>query len=103
MLYKRFTFLIVLRIILLLSNVLIISVIFGDKRLFFNQIILALLLVIQVVELIRFVNQTNRELAKFFYAIKHSDFSITFKQSVLGKSFKDLQESMIEIIQAYKQ
>jgi two-component system, NtrC family, nitrogen regulation sensor histidine kinase NtrY len=103
MIYKRFSFLIIVRIILLMATVLLISVILGDKRLFFNQIILGLILIIQVAELIRFVNHTNREITKLFYAIKHSDFSITFKQPILGKSFKELQESMIDIIQSYKQ
>lgn len=103
MIYQRFTFLIIIRIVFLLANVLILSVIFGDKRLFFNQIILVLILIFQVFELIRFVNHTNRELSKLFYAIRHSDFSISFKQSILGKSFKDLQDSMTDIIQAYRQ
>jgi nitrogen fixation/metabolism regulation signal transduction histidine kinase len=103
MIYKRFSFLIILRIALIVGNVLIISAILGDKRLFFNQIILGLILAIQIGELIRFVNYTNRELTKLFYAIKHSDFSITFKQPILGRSFKELRESMIEIIHAYKQ
>jgi two-component system, NtrC family, nitrogen regulation sensor histidine kinase NtrY len=103
MIYQRFTFLIIVRIALLLANVLVISTIFGDRRLFFNQIILAIVLIIQVAELIRFVNHTNRELSKLFYAIRHSDFSISFKQSILGKSFKDLHDSMADIIQAYKQ
>ena len=103
MIFKRFTFLIVIRIFFLLANVLVISLIFGDKRLFFNQIILSIVLIIQVMELIRFVNHTTRELTKLFYAIRHSDFSITFKQSILGKSFKDLNESMLDIINAYKE
>jgi two-component system nitrogen regulation sensor histidine kinase NtrY len=103
MIYKRFTFLIILRILLLVATVVIISIIFGDKRLFFNQIILVLLLIAQIVELVRFVNHTNRELTKFFYAIRYSDFSITFKQSALGKTFKNLEESMVDIIEAYKQ
>lgn len=103
MIYKRFTFLIIFRVTLIIANVLLISAILGDKRLFFNQIILGLILVIQIGELVRFVNHTNRELTKLFYAIKHSDFSITFKPPVLGRSFKELRESMIEIIHAYKQ
>lgn len=86
-----------------MANVLLISAILGDKRLFFNQIILGLIFVIQIIELVRFVNHTNRELTKLFFAIRHSDFSITFKSPVLGKSFKELRESMIEIIHAYKQ
>lgn len=102
MFYKKFTFLIILRISLLLINVIVLSIIFGDTRLFFNQIILFIILVIQISELIRFVNHTNRELARLFLAIRHADFSITFKEPPLGKSFKELQHSMIEIIQAYK-
>ncbi|GAB1445052.1 MAG: ATP-binding protein [Cyclobacteriaceae bacterium] len=102
MFYKKFTFLIVLRIALLTVNVLILSIIFGDTRLFFNQIILFVLLTIQIGELIRFVNHTNRELARLFLAIRYSDFSITFREPPLGKSFKELQHSMMEIIQAYK-
>lgn len=103
MIYRRFSFLIVVRIALIVANSLILSTIFGDKRLFFNQIILFIIFIFQIVELVRFVNHTNRELSKLFYAIRHSDFSITFKRSILGKSFKELEESMIEIIQAYKQ
>ncbi|HEY5692372.1 MAG TPA: ATP-binding protein [Cyclobacteriaceae bacterium] len=102
MFYKKFTFLIVLRIALIVANVLVLSFIFGDTRLFFNHIILLVILVIQIGELIRFVNHTNRELARLFLAIRHADFSITFKELPLGKSFKELQHSMIEIIQAYK-
>lgn len=103
MIFKRFTFLVIVRIILLLTTVIILSLIFGDKRLFFNQIILGSILIIQVTELIHFVNYTNRELAKFFYAVRHSDFSITFKGSTLGKSFGELHDSMRGIIEAYKQ
>ena len=102
MFYKRFTFLIILRVALLLINIFILSFIFGDNRLFFNQIILFGILIIQVWELIRFVNHTNRELARLFLAIRHSDFSITFKDLPMTKSFQELQASMIEIVQAFK-
>ncbi|MBT1705073.1 sensor histidine kinase [Chryseosolibacter indicus] len=100
--YKRFNFLIVVRLALLFSNIIIIERIFGNEKLFFTQIILALILIIQLLDFVRFINQTNRELARFFLAIKHSDFTITFNQRELGKSFSLLQESMISIINSYK-
>jgi two-component system, NtrC family, nitrogen regulation sensor histidine kinase NtrY len=103
MLFKRFNVLVIFRLILLIGNVMLIGLIFGDNRLFYNQIILSLLLIIQVIDLIRFVNHTNRELTRFFLAIKHSDFSITFRQAELGKSFRDLHQSMIAVIDSYKQ
>jgi signal transduction histidine kinase len=99
---KRFSLLIILRVLLIVVNVIIISWIAGDMRLFFNQIILALVLVAQVWELIYYANHTNRELAKLFLAIKHSDFSITFNRRSLGNSFNELQSSLIDIIQSYK-
>ena len=78
------------------------ALIFGDKRLFFNQIILCLVLSLQVAELLRFINHTNRELAKFLLAIKHKDFSINFNKSNIGESFTELNESFTEIINTYK-
>ena len=100
--FQRFTFLVILRVLLLLANISVFAWILGDKRLFFNQIILAIVLIIQVWECIHFVTRTNRELSKFLYAIRHSDFSIAFKQPSLGRSFKGLEASMAEIILAYK-
>ncbi len=102
MFYKKFTLLMVVRIALLVLNVFVLSIIFGDPRLFFNQIILFIVLVVQIAELIRFVNHTNRELARLFLAIRHSDFSVTFKEPPFSKSFRELQHSMREIMQAYK-
>jgi two-component system, NtrC family, nitrogen regulation sensor histidine kinase NtrY len=102
MFFKRFNVLVIIRLLFLIANVILISSILGDKRLFFNQIILTLILIIQIIELIRFVNHTNRELTRLFLAIRHSDFSITFKQPELGRSFRELQQSMTDIIDAYK-
>jgi len=102
MIVKRFSIQIVLRIALIVANALLISWIFGDMRLFFNQVILVIVLIGQITELIHFVNHTNRELTRLFLAIRHSDFSITFKKETMGKSFRELQESFTEIIDAYK-
>ncbi len=102
MVLKRFTWLVILRVFLLLVTIFILSLIFGDSRLFFNQIILGCILIIQIWELIRYVTQTNRELARLFLAVRHSDFSVTFKDMPMTRSFYELQNSMIEIIQAFK-
>jgi two-component system nitrogen regulation sensor histidine kinase NtrY len=98
----RFTALIVIRVALIVGNIFLLVWIFGDGRLFFNHIILSLILIAQVWELIHYVNHTNRELARLFFAVRHGDFSITFKQHPLSKSFKDLQAGMTEIVDAYK-
>lgn len=100
---KRFSVQVVIRILLLVVTVVVFGWIFGDTRLFFNQIIVAIIGILQVWELIHFVNHTNRELSRLLLAIKHSDFAISFGQRKLGKSFNELQSSMMEIIQSYRQ
>lgn len=101
--YRRFSILLIIRVVLLTSTISALAFIFGDERLFFNHIILGLVVVFQVGELIRFVNRTNKELAKLFLAVKHSDFSVTFGFRQMGNSFRELENSLTEIIRAYKE
>lgn len=103
MIYKRFYIQVIIRVLLLLTNTLILGFIFGDERLFFNQIILGIILVLQVLEFIRYVNHTNRELTRLFAAVKHEDFSVSFHQSEMGNTFTFLQESMTDLIKSFKQ
>lgn len=102
MVSKRFALLVIIRIILLMLTMTALAFIFAKTELFFNQIILLAIIVIQVSELIRFITFTNRELAKLLLAIRYSDFSISFKGKKHGKSFQELQNAFVEIIEAFK-
>jgi len=102
MVSKRFAFLVILRIALLMVTLVALAFIFARTDLFFNQIILLSLVIIQVIELIRFVTFTNRELARLLLAIRYSDFSISFRGKKHGKSFQDLQNAFVEIVEAFK-
>ena len=99
---RSFTFKLLIRLIFILLNMVVLSIIFGDMRLFFNQIILFVVLVLQVADLIRFINYTNKELAKFLLAVKHDDITISFQKSKLGKSFRELHEGFAGVIDAIK-
>ena len=102
MVSKRFALLVIIRIVLLMLTLTALAFIFAKTELFFNQIILISIIIIQVSELIRFITYTNRELAKLLLAIRYSDFSISFKGKKQGKSFQELQEAFVEIIDAFK-
>lgn len=102
MVSKRFAFLVIIRIVFLMLTLTALAFIFAKTELFFNQIILVSVIIIQVSELIRFVTYTNRELAKLLLAIRYSDFSISFKGKKRGKSFQELQDAFVEIIDAFK-
>ena len=98
MILKSFTFKVVVRVVLLVGTITLLSHIFGNPDLFFNQIIIGILLVFQISELIYFVHHTNRELARLFYAIRHADFSISFKESHLDQSFRELHGGINAIL-----
>jgi two-component system, NtrC family, nitrogen regulation sensor histidine kinase NtrY len=99
---KRFSVLVIIRIALLTATIFVLSRIFGNVDLFFNQLILTVILVIQIVELVHFVNQTNRELSRFFLSIRHGDFSVSFRDNGRGQSFRELNEGFAELVDAYK-
>lgn len=102
MVSKRFALLVIIRIVLLMLTMTALAFIFARTELFFNQIILLGIIIIQVSELIRFITHTNREIAKLLMAIRYSDFSISFKGRKHGRSFQELQEAFVEIIEAFK-
>lgn len=103
MLLKSFTISVITRVILLLATITGLSFIFGRAELFFNQIILAILLIIQVYALIRYVNRTNQDLAKFLLSIKNADFTVHFPHRNKDRTFRDLHAAFREIIEAYKE
>lgn len=56
----------------------------------------------QVISVIRYVDRTNRDLARFLSAIRYSDFSQTFATGGLGSSFDHLHESFNQVLDAFR-
>jgi nitrogen fixation/metabolism regulation signal transduction histidine kinase len=56
-----------------------------------------------VLNLISYGNTTNRKITRFLESIRYSDFSSSFtKDSKLGNSFKEMNMSFNEVIEAFK-
>ncbi|WP_445956683.1 sensor histidine kinase [Yeosuana sp.] len=56
--------------------------------------LLLILIVLQVVFLIQFINHTNRKIAYFFESIKNEDFTLRFPEQVHVKSLNELNRSL---------
>ena len=65
-------------------------------------LVVFLAFVIQVILLIKFIDKTNKDLSKFLFSIKYSDFSQTFSNEALGGSFKELNNAFNAVIQKYR-
>lgn len=101
MVYKKFRYQIILRVLLLVITMLLIYFTSSETAYAISSIILALLFIAQVVSLIRFTEQTNKKLTKFFESIRHADFTSSFTDNELGKSFEDLNKEFNEVINAF--
>ncbi len=100
--HRRFYFLVMLRVLLLVAAIFAFTFIFGRAEMIINHIIIASVIIVQVIEMIHFVNRTNRELTRLFNSIAHHDFAITFREGNYGRSFKELETSLNAMIESYK-
>lgn len=102
MAFKRFRLQIILRVALLLVSLIAISILFTRQDYLITTIILLVFVLLQTISLILYVEKTNARLARFFASIRHSDFSASFSDDGLGKSFSELNNEFNQVIEAFK-
>ena len=102
MVFKHLRLQIILRVLLLLASLLAISVIWSRDGYLITTIVLVLFVLLQTASLILFLEKTNSRLALFFSSIRHSDFSVSFADEGLGKSFSELNHEFNQVIEAFK-
>jgi nitrogen fixation/metabolism regulation signal transduction histidine kinase len=69
----------------------------------FAAMLMCLIIIFQLVEIFRFVSQTNRKLTRFLESVRYSDFISGFaSDNKLGKSFKDLNVAFNEVLEAFR-
>ena len=66
-----------------------------------SSIILSVLFLAQIITLIRYTEQTNIKLIRFFESIRHADFTSSFTDNELGSSFEGLNKEFNEVIKAF--
>ncbi|WP_156112386.1 sensor histidine kinase [Lacinutrix jangbogonensis] len=98
---KRFTLQVAIRIILILVTCVLFSY-FLLNYLWFSMMGVGLLIIIQVIFLIRYVNNTNYSLVKFLDALKNEDYSVYFSPSKKGDSFAKVFDDFNLIIKIFK-
>lgn len=69
-----------------------------------SLVILGIIILVQLYELFKYVENTNRKLTRFLESVKYSDFSTGFStDNKLGKSFKDLNKAFNEVLDAFRE
>jgi len=98
MVFKRFRSVCLVRILLLTVTLAAVLYLLFRHELQMFAILLCAAALYQVYSLIRYVDHTNRDLARFFDSVKYEDFSQAFRDEGLGPSFSALRAVFAEIM-----
>ncbi|PSL07709.1 sensor histidine kinase [Cecembia rubra] len=101
--FKSFTLGVLLRVLLIVLVALLAAYLFLQNGSITYPILMVWVLVLLSFNLISYVTVTNRKISRFLESIRYSDFSSSFtKDSILGNSFREMNMSFNEVIEAFK-
>ncbi|MEM7038544.1 MAG: ATP-binding protein, partial [Bacteroidota bacterium] len=101
--YKRFALATTLRVILLFAVTCTTAFVLFRTDWNVTAFLLCLLIILLLLDLIRYVNKTNRDLRHFFESIRHNDFTASFTDGQRGGTYRDLNTGFNDIISRFQQ
>lgn len=102
MVFKRFSVIIFFRTAVLCISIFVLFYLVAQTSLIATTFIIGILIIVQTFSLIKFVQKTNREIARFFNSIKYSDFTQSFRSSIKGSSFEELSSALNDVIEEFR-
>ena len=102
MVIKRFGIAVLTRTVILCLTVFLFIFLITRTSFIATPFIVAVLIIFQLYSLSQYVQKTNSDIARFFDSIKYSDFSQSFRPTVKGSSFEDLNRAFSEVIEQFR-
>lgn len=94
---------VILRVCLLGLTMIALTYMVTRPNMLFAAMLTGVVIVLQLIDIFRFVNQTNRKLTRFLESVRYSDFISGFaSDNKLGKSFKELNIAFNEVLEAFR-
>jgi two-component system nitrogen regulation sensor histidine kinase NtrY len=101
--FKDFRVRVIVRVGFLALSVGLFMYMIVRPNMIFAGILMSVILIFQLIDIFRFISQTNQKLTRFLESIKYSDFISGFSaDNKLGKSFKDLNVAFNEVLEAFR-
>ena len=100
--FKNFRLQCTLRVFILIATIFLFFYLAYRDNLLPAAVILGSIAVYEVYSLIHYVEKTNRDLSRFWEAVKHEDFSQTFTGAGLGSSFNELKTAFNDVLLKFR-
>jgi two-component system nitrogen regulation sensor histidine kinase NtrY len=101
--FKDFRVRVLIRVIFLGLSVSLFMYMIMRPNMMFAGVLMGVILLFQLIDIFKFVSQTNQKLTRFLESVKYSDFISGFTaDNKLGKSFKDLNVAFNEVLEAFR-
>ncbi len=102
--FNNFRIFLLVRVVLLFVTVFLFIFLLKNDTRNVLSIIIGVIIIFQLYDIFRFVENTNRKLTRFLESIKYSDFSSGFaSDNKLGRTFKELNAAFNEVLEAFRQ
>lgn len=102
MFYHRFTFRLILRLLIINILGILLYYLIRETELWFTIAGLAIIFIATIVNLYFYINQIRQDIKRFILAVKSRDSTLNFKNKVTRGSFPELYESFNDIIRTQK-
>ena len=99
---KHFRFGVIWRVTLLVATLALWLYLIFRTEYYVSMSLLLAIIILEVIQLIRFVERTNEKLTRFLNSIRYSDFSRAFPDHGLGSSFESLNTAFSRVIEEFK-
>lgn len=99
---KNFRFGVIWRISLLVGTLALWLFLIFRTEYYVSMSLLFVVIMLEVIQLIRYVERTNEKLTRFLNSIRYSDFSRAFPDHGLGSSFESLNKAFTRVIEEFK-
>ncbi|MBO9675833.1 MAG: GHKL domain-containing protein [Sphingobacteriaceae bacterium] len=103
MFYQRFTFRLILRLVLINLLGYLLFYLIKNTQLWFTIIGVSLILLGTIISLYYYINQIRSDINRFILAVKTRDHTLNFKNKATSGSFPELYESFSDILKVHKQ
>ncbi|MBN2429837.1 MAG: ATP-binding protein [Acidobacteria bacterium] len=103
MAYNRFRLMIIIRLLFLVGTLVLFILLFMETEQYITMALVAAAIVAQFISLIRYLDRSNRQLARFLDSIQHEDYTQTFEKADGDASFQELNAAFKAVMDKIRQ